>query len=138
MTTPRKTELQRAATAMGRKGGKASSPAKTRAVRQNITDAWIAKRLTAEERAVIRWALEGYLDSDQPSQSPNTEFDQNRRADAETALAKLQPRKEWDKAKGIQAPVESAESMDAQRAELLDVILSPKPLVKRKEPPHDD
>ena len=75
---------------MGRKGGKASSPAKTRAVRQNIADAWIAKRLTAPERDAIRWSLGAYL----ASTHTYTDFDDARRAAAETALAKLQPREE--------------------------------------------
>lgn len=86
MTTPRKSELERAATALGRKGGRAKSEAKTRAVRQNIADAWIAKRLTAPERESIRAALAVYL--------TDLELDPQKRVDAESALAKLQPRKE--------------------------------------------
>mgnify|MGYP001617847442 CR=1 FL=1 len=101
MTTPRKTELQRAATALGRKGGRATSEAKTRAVRQNIADAWVAKRLTVPERDAIRWALGEYLAS---TPEYPTDFELQRRAAAESALAKMQPRREWAKAKGIQEP----------------------------------
>lgn len=91
MPPPRKTELERAATALGRKGGRAKSEAKTRAVRQNITDAWVAKRLTVPERDAIRWALGAYLVS---VELEAKDFDTQRRADAESALAKMQPRKE--------------------------------------------
>ena len=60
------------------------------------------------------------------------------KSERKTAANRAKAVKRWAKAKSIQAPVESADSMEAQRAELLDVMLSPKPLVKRKEPPHDD
>ena len=89
MTTPRKTAWT--AAAMGRKGGRAKSEAKTRAVRQNIADAWIAKRLTVPERDAIRWALGEYLASEEEYE---TDFALQRRDAAERALAKMQPRKE--------------------------------------------
>ena len=55
------------------------------------------------------------------------------RSAAKTRAASRNARKRWDTAKGVQAPVESPEAMEAQRVELLDMVLNPKPLVKRKE-----
>ena len=81
--------LAAAAAAMGRKGGKARSERKTRAVRANAADSWIAARLTVAERDAIRWALGVYLAAGDGDHEV-APFETQRRADAETALAKLQ------------------------------------------------